>query len=202
MKKFLTAFISFITLLLSCSCSFAYDRQEQRSYFSGIVLFEEFHNGLVVDIASIGLCTIPKAEKIYYLDDDTEIQKGDLIRIRFNEEKSKIAVAESYPAQFVKTADSISVEAKNLILERTEQGFLFSQPTDKTSEGATVGELYYFIETGGYNGQAYQKLFCSAEIVTITESTTKMKLQFTEEDLLAEFLWNYPTLDQSTFWKF
>ena len=199
---FSSIFAVCVTLFFATSCSLSYFFEDYPTFYAGIVRFEKFHGDLVVDIPSIGLCTIPKAKNIYYLDGDTEIQSGDLITIKFDERKSKMAVAESYPAQFVGTAEYISVEAKNLSLERTEQGFLFSQPNENTADDAVESELYYFIENGGYNGQAYKKLFATAEIVEITETTTTMKLQFNEVDNLENFLRYYPSLEQSSSWRF
>lgn len=202
MRKFFISVILFLSILFSSSCSPSYSFEEQSTYYVGIVRFEEFHENLVVDIPSIGLCTIPNTKKIYYLDDDTQLQAGDLIKIKFNEDESNMAIAESYPAQFIGIAEYISVTSKNLAVERTEQGFLFSQPTANTANETVVDELYYFIETGGYNGQMYIQLFCTAVIVEISETTTKMKLQFEGEDSLAKFLSYYPSLEQSNFWKF
>ena len=176
--------------------------------FYGVITYEEFHNGLCVNIPNVGLCTIPSAKNIYSEiteEQNATLQSGDLIAISFEHGKEPIAIAESYPGQFIQKASFISIRAKNVSfsylqsIDTMTASWCFTQARTTIFENVQLGDNVYFLEHGGKNGVAYRKLYTTATIGNLNE--TSITFYFTKEVKPEDFLENYPNLEQSLAWE-
>lgn len=214
LKKTLSLFLSTIICLFFTACNYnfleIFKPKNYTTVFYGVIAYEEFHNGLCVNIPNVGLCTIPKSENVYSMLNETTdysylLQCGDLIELTFNHEHKDLAIMESYPGQFSLPATSIVVYAQNVSFEylqsidNTDASWKFTQNRTDIFKTSQVGDFVYFIENGGKNGVAYKKLFASAQIGELNEE--KISFYFNNDIKIEEFLKNYSRLEQSTDWN-
>ena len=217
LKKLFLLIFSIVFCFLITSCNFSYNNifQPKRytTIFYGIISYEEFHGGLCVNIPNVGLCTIPEAEKTYSciggeLNDSYELQSGDLVKITFNHETESLAIAESYPGQFVNRATSIVTYAQNVSfdylqsIDYIDAVWSFTQKRTDIFNDSKIGDAVYFIENGGKDGVAYKKLYSSAKIGKLDENTVSFFFSSSNNVAIEDFLKNYPILEQSTDWNF
>ncbi|MBI9010558.1 MAG: hypothetical protein JEZ05_11095 [Tenericutes bacterium] len=114
-------FLLIITTFLT-SCSFLQADDIDKAYY-GVAGYVEIGDGLSalsVNITDLGWVVIPDLDKVIVggvFNEDYEIQEGDLIKIWFDRTKD-IGLKESFPAQFAKDPDSITLVEQNVILQQ------------------------------------------------------------------------------------
>lgn len=161
--------------------------------YYGVATFSKEHNGLFVNIPSVGLCEIPTAKKISSeLDGESRdsVKAGDLIRINFGDIKD-VAIMECYPARFAKEAEEITVYANNIELASEQFGtstiYYFTQPLSCSAPDAMMGDLVAFLEEGDRLEEAY----CYGEVYMINNGKMTLKLELING--ITEFLAKYPS---------
>ena len=199
MKKLIALVFTMIVLLcclVGCSEGDKYNRER----FYGVVRFSEESNQLVVYIPSIGDVAIPESEGCCSCfdgheenDDKTyQLKAGDLVSINFRYEKSwddhGVQIMETYPARFDRKAHLIEALKENITFVKTDGGYVLSFPSNTEIESAETGDTLYFIQHGGENGRAYQKLYAEGEITAKADGIITVVLSIPEGE--SEFL-NY-----------
>lgn len=166
-------------------------------YFYGVVQTLYSTEEKVIHCPKTGDFVVPKNNGIFAWDEDGRIenyalQVGDLVRITFvlPKDAGGVQMLLSYPAQIAQTAERIEVLAHGVEWQQEEDGYYFSFDMENTFftsteadmlKGMHVGERLYFIQTGGKNGVAYQRLICESEVVRNEGGRMTVKLPKTEE---------------------
>ena len=199
MKKILALALAMVTLLcclVGCSEGDKYNRER----FYGVVRFSEESNQLVVYIPSIGDVAIPESDGCCSCFDGHEenheqnyqLKAGDLVSINFRYEKSwddhGVQIMECYPGKFDRKAHLIEALKENITFAKTDDGYVLSFPSTTEIESAETGDTLYFIQHGGENGRAYQKLYAEGEITAKADGIITVVLSIPEGE--SEFL-NY-----------
>ena len=209
MKKLTALTLAVITLLcclVSCNEGDKYNRER----FYGVVRYLEEYNHLVVYIPNLGDVTIPKSEGYCTCfdghDEDTEqsyqLKPGDLVAITFRYEKSwddnSVRILETYPARFDRQAHLIEVLKENISFTKTDSGYVLSFPSTAEIESAEIGDTLYFIQHGGENGRAYEKLYASGQITAKADGINTVALTIPEGE--SEFLNYYNEMTVELTW--
>ncbi len=199
MKK-LSALTLSVLILLSCLIGCSEGDKYNRERFYGVVRFLEESNQLVVYIPSIGDVVIPESESYCSCFDGHEenddksyqLKAGDLVAITFRYEKSwddnSVQIMESYPAKFDRKAHLIEALKENISFGKIDSGYVLSFPSTAEIESAEIGDTLYFVQHGGENGRAYEKLYASGQITAKADGIITVALTIPEGE--TEFL-NY-----------
>lgn len=210
MKKLIALALAVVTLLcclVGCSEGDKYNHEQ----FYGVVRFSEASNQFVVYIPKYGEVEIPENDGCCSCfdghepnDDHTyQLKAGDLIKINFKYEKSwddnSVKIMESYPAKFDRKAGLIEALEENISFGKTDAGYEISFPSTVEIDSAEIGDTLYFIQHGGYDGRAYQKLYASGEITAKADGIITVNLSIPEGE--AEFLNYYNAMTVELTWE-
>lgn len=208
MKRLITlAVIVFMCCLVGCSEGDRYNRER----FYGVVRFSEESNQLVVYIPSVGDVAIPESEGCCsYFDGHEEnedknyqLKVGDLVSINFRYEKSwddnSVQIMESYPGRFDRKAHLIEALKENISFAKTDGGYELSFPSTAEIDSAQIGDTLYFIQHGGENGRAYQKLYAEGVITAKEEGIITVAMTIPEGE--TEFLNYYNGMTIELTWE-
>lgn len=127
MKKFIFIFMLMFASLSLTSCDFLGLGNNDVAFYgvAGYIdIGEDNKSPLSVNVIGLGLIIVPESDSIIASIDgemviDYEIQEGDLLMIWF-ENKKNVEIQESFPAQFGKEPDSITVTKHNVTLQQNE----------------------------------------------------------------------------------
>jgi hypothetical protein len=209
MKKLLAlalVVVALVCCLIGCSKGDKYNRER----FYGVVRFSEESNQLVVYIPSVGDVAIPESEGCCSCFDGHEendeqnyhLKAGDLVSINFRYEKSwddnSVQIMESYPCRFDRKAHLIEALKENISFAKIDGGYVLSFPSTAEIEIAEIGDTLYFIQHGGYDGRAYQKLYASGEITAKADGIITVVLLIPEGE--SEFLNYYNEMTVELTW--
>ena len=210
MKKILAlalAVVALLCCLVGCSEGNKYNRER----FYGVIRFSEESNQLVVYIPSVGDVAIPESEGCCSCfdgheendDHNYQLKVGDLVSINFRYEKSwddnSVQIMESYPARFDRKAHLIEALKENISFVKTDGGYVFSFPSTEEIDGAQIGDTLYFVQHGGKNGRAYQKLYAEGVINTTADGIITVALTILEGE--TEFLNYYNSMTIELTWE-
>ena len=199
---------AFILLTLaSCTLPDGYTREQ----FFGVVRMSESCGRLVIYIPELGDVDIPEYNRCYSsfsgdsesADADHQLREGDLILISFKYKRSwddrGVAVRELYPAQFDRSADSISVLRENVSLEKTDGAYLLSFCSAEDAPNFAPGDQIYIIYQGGKDGRAYLECIGEGRVYDISEDRISVELadipapsEFLSKFVDAEFSHEWP----------
>ena len=210
MKKILSFALTLVALLCcftGCNEGDKYNRER----FYGVVRFSEESNQLVVYIPSIGDVTIPESEGCCSCfdgheeneDKNYQLKVGDLVAINFRYEKSwddnSVQIMESYPAKFDRKAHLIEALEENISFGKIDSGYVLSFPSTDEIESANIGDTLYFIQHGGKDGRAYEKLYATGQITAKKDGIITVRLTIPEGE--TEFLNYYNEMTVELTWE-
>lgn len=208
MKKLITLALAVATLLcclMGCSDGDKYNHER----FCGVVRFSEESNQLVVYIPSIGDVEIPDSDGCCSCFDGCDEEKnyrikaGDLVAIHFRYEKgwddNSVRVMESYPARFDRKAYLIEALRENISFTKADGGYVLSFPSTAEIDSAEIGDALYFIQHGGENGRAYERLYAEGEITAKADGIITAVLTIPEGE--TEFLDYYTRMTVELTWE-
>ena len=191
--------------LVGCNVGDQYNLER----FHGVVRFAEEADRLVVYIPSIGDVEIPESEGCCSCFDGCDDEKnyqlkaGDLVAIYFRYEKSwddnSVRIMECYPARFDRKAYLIEALKENISFGKTDSGYVLSFPSTEDIDSAEIGDTLYFIQHGGENGRAYERLYASGEITAKADGIITVNLTIHESE--AEFLNYFDRMTIELVWE-
>ena len=209
MKKLLALALA-VVVLLCCLAGCSEGDKYNRERFYGVVRFSEESKQLIVYIPSIGDVAIPESERCCSCFDGHEendeqnyqLKAGDLVSINFRYEKSwddhGVQIMETYPGKFDRNAHLIEALKENITFAKTDDGYVLSFPSTAEIDSAEIGDTLYFIQHGGENGRAYQKLYASGEITAKADGIITVVLTIPEGE--TEFLNYYNGMTVELTW--
>ena len=209
MKKTIALTLASVVLLCCLSGCSGGDKCN-RERFYGVVRFSEESNQLVVYIPGVGDVAIPDSEGCCSCFDGCDEEKnyrikaGDLVAIHFRYEKSwddnSVRIMEMYPGKFDRKAYLIEALKENISFAKTDGGYVLSFPSTAEIDSAEIGDTVYFIQHGGENGRAYEKLYASGKITAKADNGI-ITVALTIPEGETEFLDYYTRMTVELTWE-
>ena len=190
MKRVLSFILAVFSILLCLAGCSGGEKYSYESFF-GVVDYSEELSRLVVYIPSYGDVELPACKSCTARFDESEgtdyqLKDGDLVEISFRYERAwdehGVAIMETYPARFDRSAEGIEAIRENISYKKVDKGYLFSFPKSAETQDLGVGDTVSFIQHGGKDGAAYEKLYAEGEIVSSGGDILTVFMKFYEDE--------------------